>query len=305
MKKIFLLTVLLFPLTILFGQTKTENKKGTTGMATGGYKPNRQETPPKTTVTYESRNYQNDCYKSFAFTVKNYGYNKDGKFYSWGVSVKNNYSKAVQLKYKLIVGNDNNQNGTLTYYIKPGETYSNDFGTAKAIIVNNNSDQYKIEVSEVCFEGQDCNKNGYVDCNGRLNVTNSNTVDSPNGNNNFGTETIPDVSQETLELVKKKMLASIQEIADYLIENTPGVKTDEIKTDQFGRKFNVFKSYKCTVKFKLNGCNGAFNDINITGPNSTYNDNAKRTLEQLSRKYIVSENNYCGSQPATILLSDE
>lgn len=170
---IFLTTILLFCSQITFGQTKTENKKGTKGMATGDYKPNRQETPPKTKVTYESRNYQNDCYKSFVFIVKNYGYNKDGKFYSWGVSVKNNYSKAVQLKYKLIVGNDNNQNGTLTYYIKPGETYSNDFGTAKAIIVNNNSDQYKIEVSEVCFEGQDCRKNGYLDCNGRQSNANS------------------------------------------------------------------------------------------------------------------------------------
>ena len=153
---------------ILIGQTKTENKKGTTGMATGAYKPNRQQMPPANKSTnYESRNYQNDCYKSFAFTVKNYGYNKDGEFYTWGVSVKNNYTKAVQLKYRLIVGNDIKQNGTLTYYNKPGETYSNDFGKVKAIIVNNNSDQYKIEVSEVCFEGQDCVKNGYVDCNGR------------------------------------------------------------------------------------------------------------------------------------------
>lgn len=168
MKKTILFTVLIFQLAFAFGQTKTENKKGTKGMATGGYKSNRQETAPKTNnVNYNDRAYQNECYKNFAFTVKNYGYNKDGKFYSWGVAVKNNYSKAVQLKYKLIVGNDNSQNGTLTYYIKPGETYSNDFGKVKAIIVNNNSDQYKIEVSEVCFEGQDCNKNGYVDCNGK------------------------------------------------------------------------------------------------------------------------------------------
>ena len=46
---------------------------------------------------------------------KNYEYNKDGGFYSWGVAVKNNYSKAVQLKYKLIIGNNNPQNATLTY----------------------------------------------------------------------------------------------------------------------------------------------------------------------------------------------
>lgn len=168
---------LLFCFQVSFSQTKTENKKGNQGMATGGYKPNRQVTPPKTTVTPESRNYQNQCYKNFGFTVKNYGYNKDGKFYSWGVAVKNNYSKPVQLKYKLIVGNDNTQNGTLTYYIKPGETYSNDMGKVNAIIVNNNSDQYKIEVSEVCFEGQDCHKNGYADCNGKQpNVKSTNST---------------------------------------------------------------------------------------------------------------------------------
>lgn len=173
MKKLLLFTVLLFQLTIVFGQNKTESKKGSIGIATGGYTPNRQETPPTDKgINYNNSSYQNDCYKSFAFTVKNYGYNKDGKFYSWGIKVTNNYSKAVQLKYKLIVGNDNPKYGTLTYYIKPGETYSNDFGTASAIIVNNNSDQYKIEVSEVCFEGQDCSKNGYVNCNGKQNQNN-------------------------------------------------------------------------------------------------------------------------------------
>lgn len=165
MKKILLLSTLLLQLTIVFGQTKTENKQETDGMAGGDRTPTRQEVPPDNKINYESRAYQNDCYKSFAFTVKNYGYNKDGKFYSWGVAVKNNYSQAVQLKYKLIVGNDNKQYGTLTYYIKPGETYTNDMGKVKAIIVNSSSDDFQIEVSEVCFEGQDCYKNGYVGCN--------------------------------------------------------------------------------------------------------------------------------------------
>jgi hypothetical protein len=174
MKKIFLLSALLFQLTIVIGQTKTENKKGITGIATGGIKSNRQVIPAKSAGSND-KSYRNDCYKSFAFTLKNYGYNKDGHFYSWGVKVTNNYSKAVQLKYKLIVGNDNSQNGTLTYYIKPGETYSNDFGSAKAIIVSNSSDQYTIEVSEVCFEGLDCNTNGYVACNGRQKQNNSKT----------------------------------------------------------------------------------------------------------------------------------
>lgn len=185
MKKLFLTTtILLFYSQLAFAQTKTENKRGTQGLATGNYKPNKQETLPK--VNSSDQSYQNTCYKNFAFTLKNYGYNKDGKFYSWGVAVKNNYSKAVQLRYKLIVGNDNSQVGTLTYYIKPGESYSNDMGLAKAIIVKNNSADYTIEVSEVCFEGGDCAKNGYVDCNGKqqgngtvINNQNANEDDHP------------------------------------------------------------------------------------------------------------------------------
>ncbi len=168
MKKIVLLTVLTFMATIITAQKKTEIKKDTHGLATGSYKANRKATPPANkTINYESTSFQNDCFKNLGFTVKNYGYNKDGKFYSWGVRVKNNYTKPVQFRYTLIVGNEIPKYGTLTYMVQPGESYSNDWGAAKAMIADNNSDQYKIEVSEVCFEGQDCNKNGYVDCNGK------------------------------------------------------------------------------------------------------------------------------------------
>ncbi|MEI9954968.1 MAG: hypothetical protein WDM90_01315 [Ferruginibacter sp.] len=65
-------------------------------MATGDYKPNRQETPPvNKKVNNNDRSYQNDCYNGFAFTVKNYGYSESGKFYSWGIKVKNNYKKQL------------------------------------------------------------------------------------------------------------------------------------------------------------------------------------------------------------------
>lgn len=167
-RNIILLTPLIFiTFVISFGQTKIENKKGTVGFATGNYKPNIQESPKKSPAYGDGTKYQNDCYKNFEFTVKNYGYNKDGDFYSWGIKVKNNYSNAAQLYYKLIVGNDVPKYGTLTYYIEPGDTYANDMGTAMALIVHNSSENYRIEVSKVCFEGQDCIKNGYVDCNGK------------------------------------------------------------------------------------------------------------------------------------------
>lgn len=197
MKKIFLFTILLFQLTFVFGQVKTENKKGY-GIATGDYKPNRQETPTQNNnVNQNDRSYQNSCYTGFAFTVKNYGYSKLGNHYSWGIKVKNNYSKAVSLRYKLIVGNDNSSPsatyGTLTYDIKPGETYTNDYGTMMALIVDSNSDQYRIEISDVCFEGQDCIKNGYADCNGNQakKSNNSNTTNNTNQTNNSNQQTQP------------------------------------------------------------------------------------------------------------------
>jgi hypothetical protein len=168
MKNLIILFLCIFCLALSsFAQTKTENKKGTVGIATGDYKPNRQEIPKKSPAYGDGTTYHTDCYKNFEFTVKNYGYNKDGNFYSWGIKVKNNYSNAAQLEYKLIVGNDVPKYGTLTYYIEPGETYANDMGTAVALIVKNSSENYRIEVSKVCFDGQDCFKNGYVDCNGK------------------------------------------------------------------------------------------------------------------------------------------
>jgi TPR repeat protein len=164
MKTTTLLITICFLAFIPFISAQNTGKKGTYGIA-GGTQAKRQEVP-KQTINQKETAFANSCYKNFAFSLKNYGYNKDGKFYSWGIKVKNNYSQAVQLKYKLIVGNDNPTNGTLTYYIKPGETYANDYGTAQAIIVGNNSEKYKIEVTEVCFEGQDCIHNGYVACGG-------------------------------------------------------------------------------------------------------------------------------------------
>lgn len=177
-----------------FGQVKVENKQSNQGIATGDYKPNRQETPKKSPAYGDGTTYHNACYNNFEFTVKNYGYNKDGDFYSWGIKVKNNYSSAAQLEYKLIVGDDVPKYGTLTYYIQPGEIYANDMGTALALIVHNNSENYRIEVSKVCFEGQDCIKNGYVDCNGQQ-MGNSITTNKIKINSSDNTESNVDADK--------------------------------------------------------------------------------------------------------------
>ena len=168
MKKSLILFIILFHFGVSLAQTKTENKAGNQGFATGGFKPNRQVTPARrpTNSNPAPMSYQNNCFTGLEFTVRNYGYNKDGNFYAWGVKVKNNYSKPIQIQYTLVIGDEPAKGGgTLTYFIKPGESYTNEYGRVSAIIANNNSDEYRIEVSKPCFEGQDCSLHGYLGCN--------------------------------------------------------------------------------------------------------------------------------------------
>lgn len=216
MKKIFLIIALLFQLTILLGQnTKEINSKGPTGLASS--QPTKQYIPSKSSSNNQEIKTRNICYKGFEFTVKNYGYSKMGNHYSWGIKVKNNYTKAVSLRYKLIVGNDNSSPGanygTLTYNIKPGETYHNDFGTMMALIVNSNSDQYRIEVSDVCFEGQDCIKNGYADCNGNQSTNaNKNSAVLNNSSKKL-------TSQDLENSLSKSQEEKIKNFREFFIQN--------------------------------------------------------------------------------------
>jgi Gram-negative bacterial TonB protein C-terminal len=281
MKKIFLVTIFLFQLTFVIGQVKTANKKGY-GMATGNYKPNRQETPKSNKSNNPTNNRelksQNNCYKGFEFTVKNYGYSKLGNHYSWGIKVKNNYPKAVSLRYKLIVGNDNSSNwaktGTLTYNIEPGATYANDYGTMMALIVPNSSEQYRIDVSDVCFEGQDCIRNGYADCNGKQSKSSTNNNSSiPNKSIQNKAHTGAPANAE--EIVYEQVESKPQfngNWNDYLSKNING----EV-ANKNGAPEGV---YKVIVSFIVN-TNGTITDIKcISDPGFGICEEAKRVISQ-------------------------
>lgn len=276
MKKIFLIITLLFQSTILLGQVKTVNKKGY-GMATGDFKPNRQETPNQNNNTnYTERSYQNSCYTGFAFTVKNYGYSKMGNHYSWGIKVKNNYTRAVSLRYKLIVGNDNTSPianyGTLTYNIKPGETYHNDFGTMMALIVSNSSDKYRIEVSDVCFEGQDCIKNGYADCNGKqtkipINSSSSNNITHDNSGSGYNEAPHKRLTSQDLEnSLSKSQEEKIKNFREFFIQNGYKFLKEGKKPDDYTGYIIEFSDFLIQLYYESEDENVGANGNGIGSP---------------------------------------
>ena len=161
--------LLFFQISLMNAQNKAESGNETPKLEKGMEKEiNQKDSSAVKYNIYENTIYHNSCYKNLEFTVIKYGYNKAGKYYLWGVKVKNNYPKALRLNYKLIVGNDRSSAsailGTLTNFVKPKSEYFNEYAKLSAIMINNSSDQFNIEVSQVCYEGDDCRNKNYVLC---------------------------------------------------------------------------------------------------------------------------------------------
>lgn len=253
MKKIIQIAILIILFT-QFAIAQNTGKKGSYGMADGGYKPNRQIIK----TNYEERSSKNKCFENFDFTVKNYGYNKDGNFYSWGIRVKNNYREAVQLNYKLIVGNDKPTNGTLTYNIKPGETYDNDFGLLKALIVGNNSNNYRIEVSDVCFEGQDCIKNGYATCGGigkkinnSSNTAANNGVNNSNNTRNFNFPNLMNKYNDLCNEANNSNNSEFKNAASYYCNLQSSMSNNSLNIEQLNQNINSLENLKNNYTKKM------------------------------------------------------
>lgn len=252
MKKIIQIAILII-LSTKFIIAQNTSKKGSYGIADGGYRPNRQIIK----TNYEERSSKNKCFENFDFTVKNYGYNKDGDFYSWGIRVKNNYNEAVQLKYTLIVGNDKPTNGTLTYFIEPGEIYSNDFGLFKAIIVNSKSDTYRIEVSEVCFKGQDCFKNGYATCGGidkKMNNSSNTANNGVNNSNNPRNFNFPNLMNKYNDLCNEANSSNNLEFrnaASYYCNLKSSMSNNSLNIEQLNQNINSLENLKKNYTKKM------------------------------------------------------
>jgi len=154
MKKIFLLTILLFQLTIVFGQNaQWENWQAVS------------------------------CYKGFQTSSISYGFNKHGNGYEWNWKVKSNYNKNVSFNLAVTIGNDKKDWGRFT--LSPGDEHKH-----VSFYYNNASPNIKIEITKVCFSDNYLD-NCWAECdNGTPNQPNCDKkTNSSNSNSSSNTTT--------------------------------------------------------------------------------------------------------------------
>ena len=164
MKKIILLFILLFQLTFVFAQNSQW----------GSWTPV-------------------SCYSRLSTSILGNGYVPSIKEYSWQVRIKSTYSKKVTFNMTWIVGGERLSIGQVT--LSPNESYGHTPRYFKS-----SSNNIVVEVSEVCFEGQDCYKYGYADCNGnQAKITNnSSSTNSTNSTNQTNTSNQQTTQQNDL-----------------------------------------------------------------------------------------------------------
>ena len=134
------LTSLLLLITLL-----AFSQKGTYGLATINPKQTVKENPTKAKI-YQNNN---SCFSGIKYKVKNAGkFTGDDKSYSWWIMFTNTYDKPVAFSYRLVVGGVQYAGGSFgrTYTLKPGESYTNDWGSLKAMLFASNSDKYEVEI---------------------------------------------------------------------------------------------------------------------------------------------------------------
>ena len=175
MRKIFLLTILLFQLNFVFGQNSQW----------GSW----------TTIS---------CFSSLSFSVLGNGYVPSINEYSWQVRIKSSYTKKVTFNMTWIVGGERLSIGQVT--LNPGESYGHTPRYFKS-----SSNNIYVEVDKVCFEGQDCYKNGYADCSGNqvLNTTSNTTNNTTNHSENKSTSNNSQINDKYSKGVPKEYTGSM------------------------------------------------------------------------------------------------
>lgn len=134
---------------------------------------------------------RDECYKGISISVVNHG--KGGTGYLWGVKFKNNYSRPVQFKYRLVVGGESSAKGywQVIRWLNPGEEWKEGESMVTAILFQNNSTSCRVETQEVCFnKDKGCFNNCYAqcdtgspnqpNCNGNSNITSNNNQSNSN-----------------------------------------------------------------------------------------------------------------------------
>lgn len=130
MKKIFLLSILLFQLTFVFGQN-----------------------------TQWSNWTSMSCYQGFKTSANNLGFVKSINEYSWKMKIKNNYNRRVHFNMSWIVGNEKQSIGRFS--LNPGEETNH-----VSYYFKSNSTSWQVEVTEVCFgeNWMSCTNGCYAEC---------------------------------------------------------------------------------------------------------------------------------------------
>ena len=151
MKKTLTLLAFLISLAAVSQNVQKEvSKKGTYGLAGGRTTEKVDQKSPQEKI-YQNNN---SCYNGIKYKVKNTGkFSGDTTNYSWWIMFTNTYKKPVAFSYRLLVGGTQFGGGTFlrTYTLKPGESFTNDWGSLKAMIFPSSSDKYEVEIKEVCF----------------------------------------------------------------------------------------------------------------------------------------------------------
>lgn len=182
MKKIFLLTIVFFKMSFVFGQTSADWSPWITA----------------------------DCYKGIKYKVANWGkVSGDYSDYYWGIMFQNTYSQPISFSYHFSVGNENpptKYNYTVTYQIEPGGVYSNDGTKATAILFKSSSTNYKVSITDVCVGNCDSN---YINCQGvpQNSVTNSSNSNSNSTNQNNAGGNFSNVNDEIRDLQRRQSIA--------------------------------------------------------------------------------------------------
>ncbi len=96
------------------------------------------------------------CFYGLKISVLNMGYQEAPKAYLWGIRITNNYRKAVTFRYRLVVGNESMSGHGVAWKLKPGATWTDGGDVFTGNMFQSSSANWKLTVSQVCFEGENC-----------------------------------------------------------------------------------------------------------------------------------------------------
>ena len=259
LKFFFLIAILLFQMSFVFGQTSADWSPWITA----------------------------DCYKGIKYKVANWGkVSGDYSDYYWGIMFQNTYSQPISFSYHFSVGNENpptKYNYTVTYQIEPGGVYSNDGTKATAILFKSSSTNYKVSITDVCVGNCDGN---YINCQGvpQNSVINSSNTDSNSRNQNNTGGNFSNINDEIRDLQQRQSIAcrKLQQQGQSFINRlcTEGLNGALPQNDSDTRKYLVqLRSQVKELELMKNSNNNA-HQYDLTDYNNSKADLERQIAER-------------------------